>query len=63
MALYPRDYYMFGSPMHRAMTHAFSDVLRDFDRSLRTVEPYWLNQPALQQCNIGNAVGKVGFRN
>lgn len=61
MALFPSDYCRsyYTSPCERMFARAFSDTLRDFDRSFRTIVPYWLNQPTLHECNIGNTVGAV----
>ena len=41
------------------MVRAIDDMMNSLERSLQCVEPYWLDQPLLQECNIGNAVGKV----
>lgn len=46
-------------PIERCMEHMFNDALREVERPFRWVAPYWLDMPDIQQCNIGNALGKV----
>ena len=36
----------------------FGDAMRNINDIL-AIQPYWLNQPHLEHCNIGNAIGKV----
>lgn len=64
MSLYPFDTrsHFFVSPMERMMTRIFDDALRDFQRSPHNLNPYWLQQPMLNEVNIGNAVGSVSFQ-
>lgn len=63
MSLFPfDDDRRFYFPVQRYMDRVYDDLMSEFRRSMRTsVMPYWLHQPLLQQCNIGNAVGKVSF--
>ena len=61
MSLLPRGFsdFYYPTPMHRVMARTFNDMMNGFERSLQSVEPYWLDQPSLHECNIGNAVGEV----
>ncbi|VDK47097.1 unnamed protein product [Anisakis simplex] len=43
----------------RAFSNMFEDMMRDMSRPYRSVAPYWLEQPQLHECNIGNTVGRV----
>ncbi|VDN21081.1 unnamed protein product [Gongylonema pulchrum] len=52
----PRDYFL-TSPMERFLANALDNALAE--RPLHSVAPYWLDQPLLNECNIGNSVGKV----
>ncbi|KHN79295.1 Small heat shock protein OV25-2 [Toxocara canis] len=33
--------------------------MRQLDQPFRNISPYWLRLPIVQECNIGNALGKV----
>uniref|UniRef100_A0AAF5Q7P3 Uncharacterized protein n=1 Tax=Wuchereria bancrofti TaxID=6293 RepID=A0AAF5Q7P3_WUCBA len=54
----PRDYF-YTSPMERFMVNLLDNTFDDRSsyRPLQSVAPYWLNQPVLNECNIGNALG------
>nr|CAA48631.1 AV25 protein [Acanthocheilonema viteae] len=56
----PRDYF-FTSPMERFMVNFFDNAFDDKSlyRPLQAVAPYWLHQPVLNECNIGNTFGEV----
>ncbi|VDN37326.1 unnamed protein product [Gongylonema pulchrum] len=57
----PRDYF-YTSPMERFLVNALDNAFSDLSyRPLHSVAPYWLNQPVLNECNIGNSVGKARF--
>ena len=45
--------------MERIMARVFDETLRDFQHSWHTLNPYWLQQPVLNEVNIGNAVGSL----
>ncbi|VDN86213.1 unnamed protein product, partial [Brugia pahangi] len=54
----PRDYF-YTSPMERFIVNLLDNTFDDRYRPLQSVAPYWLNQPVLNECNIGNALGEV----
>uniref|UniRef100_A0A1I7VZ98 Small heat shock protein n=1 Tax=Loa loa TaxID=7209 RepID=A0A1I7VZ98_LOALO len=55
----PRDYF-YTSPMERFIVNLLDNTFDDRSyRSLQSVAPYWLHQPALNECNIGNALGEI----
>lgn len=43
-------------PLGRLISRYFAE-----DPFARPLVPYWLEQPLLQECNIGNAVGQVSI--
>uniref|UniRef100_A0A0R3S4V1 SHSP domain-containing protein n=1 Tax=Elaeophora elaphi TaxID=1147741 RepID=A0A0R3S4V1_9BILA len=51
----PRDYF-YTSPMERFIVNLLDNTFddRSSHRPLQSVAPYWLNQPLLNECNIGN---------
>uniref|UniRef100_A0A915PKD2 SHSP domain-containing protein n=1 Tax=Setaria digitata TaxID=48799 RepID=A0A915PKD2_9BILA len=55
-----RDYF-YTSPMERFMQNLLDSTFDEGHayRPLQTVAPYWLHQPVLNECNIGNAMGEV----
>ncbi|VDK75747.1 unnamed protein product [Litomosoides sigmodontis] len=56
----PRDYFC-TSPMERFIVNILDNTFDDNTsyRPLQCVAPYWLNQPLLNECNIGNTLGEV----
>uniref|UniRef100_A0A914R585 SHSP domain-containing protein n=1 Tax=Parascaris equorum TaxID=6256 RepID=A0A914R585_PAREQ len=46
-------------PIEKCMARVFNDALREVETPLRWVAPYWLDMPDIQECNIGNALGKI----
>uniref|UniRef100_A0A1I7VZ76 SHSP domain-containing protein n=1 Tax=Loa loa TaxID=7209 RepID=A0A1I7VZ76_LOALO len=55
----PRDYF-YTSPMERFIVNLLDNTFDDRSyRPLQSVAPYWLHQPILNECNIGNALGEV----
>uniref|UniRef100_A0A1I7VEG1 SHSP domain-containing protein n=1 Tax=Loa loa TaxID=7209 RepID=A0A1I7VEG1_LOALO len=56
----PRDYF-YTSPMERFIVNALDSAFGDRSsyRPLQSVAPYWLHQPTLNECNIGNALGEI----
>ncbi|KHN74497.1 Small heat shock protein OV25-1 [Toxocara canis] len=58
LTYYPHSYYRY-SPLERSIARVFDDTLREMERPFRWIAPYWLDQPEIQQCNIGNALGSI----
>ncbi|MFH4982239.1 hypothetical protein AB6A40_008948 [Gnathostoma spinigerum] len=54
-----RDIYRRYYPMASMFGRLMDEAIREIDRPFRDIAPYWIDQPMLQECNIGNAVGKV----
>ncbi|MCP9256883.1 Small heat shock protein OV25-1 [Dirofilaria immitis] len=55
----PRDY-LYTSPMERFIVNLLDNTFDDRSyRPLQSVAPYWLHQPVLNECNIGNTLGQV----
>ncbi|VDN00853.1 unnamed protein product, partial [Onchocerca ochengi] len=55
----PRDYF-YTSPMERFIVNFLDNTFDDrSSRPLHSVAPYWLHQPELNECNIGNTLGEV----
>ncbi|MFH4979584.1 hypothetical protein AB6A40_006293 [Gnathostoma spinigerum] len=69
MALTPRDidrYFdeprwmtPFDYPMEQCFRRWFDRTMPDMNWPTRHIAPYWMQQPMLQECNIGNTLGKV----
>ncbi|KAM3716142.1 Small heat shock protein [Dirofilaria immitis] len=54
----PRDYF-YTSPMERFIVNLLDNTFDDRSyRPLQSVAPYWLHQPVLNECNIGNTLGE-----
>nr|P29779.1 RecName: Full=Small heat shock protein OV25-2 [Onchocerca volvulus] len=48
------------SPMERFIVNLLDSTFDDrSSRPLHSVAPYWLHQPELNECNIGNSLGEV----
>ncbi|MFH4977554.1 hypothetical protein AB6A40_004263 [Gnathostoma spinigerum] len=54
-----REIYRHYHPIESMFGRFMDEAIRELDRPFRGVAPYWIEQPMLQECNIGNAVGKV----
>lgn len=39
--------------------HFYDEAMRQLDQPFRNISPYWLELPIMQECNVGNAIGKV----
>ncbi|MFH4984060.1 hypothetical protein AB6A40_010769 [Gnathostoma spinigerum] len=50
-----RRYY----PMESMFSRFMDEAIREIERPFRDIAPYWIDQPMLQACNIGNAIGKL----
>lgn len=66
MSIYTSDdlYRCFGAALIKrylinALDIAFDNLFGNGMQMNRTETPYWHNQPLLEQCNIGNTIGKV----
>uniref|UniRef100_A0A915AX32 SHSP domain-containing protein n=1 Tax=Parascaris univalens TaxID=6257 RepID=A0A915AX32_PARUN len=37
----------------------YYEAMRQLDQPFRNISPYWLELPIMQECNVGNAIGKA----